>query len=154
MTNPLDSIDQALLDGLHKSPRASVSELARSAGVARGTAYARLNRLEKQGVILGYGPQIDPSAAGYSVLAFISLEIAQGSHQVTVDHLEAIPEILEIHTITGNGDLLCRVVATSNENLHEVVQRMAVIPSVGRSQTQLSLHTDLQRSAIDLLLQD
>jgi len=44
---------------------------------ARGTAYARLDRLEQRGVILGYGPQVNPSAAGFTVLAFISLEIAQ-----------------------------------------------------------------------------
>lgn len=152
MSNELDAIDRALLVGLRDNPRASITELARDAGVARGTAYARLDRLEERGVIVGYGPQINPDAAGFTVLAFISLEITQGSHVKTVKLLEAIPEILEINTITGNGDLLCRVVATSNEDLHQVVQKMAAIPSVIRSGTQLSLHTDLQRSAVDLLL--
>ena len=126
-------------------------ELARAAGVARGTAYSRVQRLEQTGVITGYGPDIDPTMAGFGVTAFCTLEIAQGSHDETIVALAAIAEITEIHTVTGVGDLLCRVVSRSNDHLHHILLQITAVPQVMRSQTQLALHSSHRRSLADLL---
>ena len=152
MSRPLDDVDLRLLETLRRTPRAAVSELAATVGIARGTVYSRIDRLEREGVIIGYGPDVDTVRAGLSVLAFAVLEIAQGTHDATVAALVEIHEIVEIHTITGQGDLLCRIVATSNDHLHEVLQRIAKIDSVTRSQTQLALSTPHQRGVLDALL--
>ena len=152
MDRPLDATDLRLLDAMQRSPRASVTELAADVGIARGTVYSRVDRLEREGVITGYGPDVDAVRAGLSVLAFTVLEIAQGTHAETTAALEQILEIIEIHTITGQGDLLCRIVARSNDHLHEVLQRIAGIDSVTRSQTQLALSTPHQRGVLDALL--
>ena len=148
----LDAIDLRLLDALRRSPHAAVTELAGTVGIARGTVYSRIDRLEREGVVTGYGPDVDSVRAGLSVLAFTMLEIAQGSHDTTVAALTDIHQIVEIHTITGQGDLLCRIVATSNDHLHEVLQRIAKIDTVTRSQTQLALSTPHQRGVLDALL--
>jgi len=150
----MDDLDRRLIAGLRDDPRGSISNLARRAGVARGTAYARLDRLERTGIIAGFGPEIEPVAAGFGVEAFCTLEIAQGSHDFTTRALAKIPQILEVHTITGEGDVLCRVVARSNDHLHDVLQLISAIPTVGRSQTQLALNTSLRRSAVDLVIAD
>ena len=152
VNRPLDDIDLRLLDALRTSPHASVSELAATAGIARGTFYSRIDRLEGEGVVTGYGPDVDTVRAGLSVLAFAVLEIAQGSHDATVAALTDIHEIVEIHTITGQGDLLCRIVARTNDHLHEVLQRISHIETVMRSQTQLALSTPHQRGVVDALL--
>jgi DNA-binding Lrp family transcriptional regulator len=152
VTRTLDSIDLRLLDALRRTPHAAVSELAAKVGIARGTVYSRVDRLEREGVVTGYGPDIDIVRAGLSVLAFTMLEIAQGSHESTIKSLIDIHEIVEIHTITGQGDLLCRIVARSNDHLHEVLQRVAKIETVLRSQTQLALSTPHQRGVLDALL--
>ena len=115
-------------------------------------APSRIDRLEREGVVTGYGPDIDVIRAGLSVLAFTMLEISQGSHDSTISSLVDIHEIVEIHTITGQGDLLCRIVARSNDHLHEVLQRIAQIETVMRSQTQLALSTPHQRGVLDALL--
>src|SRR6478752_4761496 len=152
MTRPLDAVDLRLLDALRRTPHAAVSELAGTVGIARGTVYSRIDRLEREGVVTGYGPDIDTVKAGLTVLAFTMLEIAQGTHDSTVRSLVDIHEIVEIHTITGQGDLLCRIVAKSNDHLHEVLQRIAGIDTVTRSQTQLALSTPHQRGVLDALL--
>ncbi len=110
-------------------------ECARRLGVARGTAQARLDRLQARGVIPGFGPDLDPAALGYVVTAFVTLEIAQGSgRDGVVAHLRGIPEVLEVHTVTGQGDLLCRIVARSNADLQRVIDavvaafRTSVVP--------------------------
>ena len=86
-----------------------------------------------------------------SVLAFCTLDIAQGSLDSTTAALAAIPQILEIHTVTGPGDLHCRIVARSNDHLNDVLQRIAAITTVTRSETHLALATNLQRTVADLL---
>lgn len=110
-----------------------------------------MERLEAQGVITGYGPEVDAAAAGYGVLGFCTLEIAQGSHSETVDRLSSIREITEIHTITGAGDLLLRIIAKSNDHLHEILQSVTAIKTVRRSQTQLALATTMQRTVAEVV---
>ena len=101
--------------------------------VARGTVQARLERLQERGVITGYGPDVDPAALGYEVTAFITLEIRQaGGHDPVAERLAAIPEVLEVHTITGAGDMLCRVVARSNADLQRVLDAIVSTEGVVR----------------------
>ena len=147
----LDALDRRLIGRLRAEPHSTVSDLARVLQCARGTVLTRLRRLEERKVILGYGPDIDPAAAGLGVLAFTTLAISQGSHNRVVAHLRTIPEILEIHTVTGSGDLLVRIVARSNDHLHMILQRVVSSPDVNRTETQLALSSTVLRSLADLV---
>src|SRR5829696_3988088 len=80
VSRPLDATDLRLLESLRRNPHASVSDAATTVGIARGTVYSRIERLERERVITGYGPDVDAVRAGLTVLAFTTLEIAQGSH--------------------------------------------------------------------------
>ena len=152
MSRALDDTDLRLLAAMRSSPHASITEFAAAVGVARGTFYSRLDRLRAEGVVTGHGPDVDIARAGLGVLAFTTLEIAQGSHDATSAALAALPEITEVHTITGPGDLLLRIVARSNDHLHKVLQRIAAIDTVGRSQTQLALSTPHRRADVDAVI--
>jgi DNA-binding Lrp family transcriptional regulator len=121
------------------APRAGVLELARTLGVARGTVQARLDKLQQRGVITGFGPDLDLPALGYGVLAFCTLEIKQGRLDDVVSHLREIPEVLEAHAITGPGDLHCRVVAPTNEELQHVINRILEVQGIDRSTTVIAL---------------
>ena len=147
----LDSLDRRLIRKLRAQPHSTVADLARALGCARGTVLTRLRRLEERRVIVGYGPDIDPAAAGLGVLAFTTLAISQGSHNRVVAHLRTIPEILEIHTVTGSGDLLVRIVARSNDHLHLILQRVVSSPDVNRTETQLALSSTVLRTIADLV---
>lgn len=151
MSIELDALDRGLISGLRSRPRPSVSELGRTLGVARATVQSRIARLEETGVILGYGPDVSAKAAGMGVVAFVTIEISQGAHDATIGALSAIDEILEVHTVTGPGDLLCRIVARTNDHLHEVLQRVARIDSVGRTQSHLALSSPIERSVADAI---
>jgi DNA-binding Lrp family transcriptional regulator len=132
-TTALDELDVALLEELRREPRAGLLELARRTGVARATATARLQRLERLGVVTGYGPDVDLGAAGFGVQAFVVLEIAQGALAAVRDHLAGIPAVLEAHATTGSGDVLCRVAACSNEDLQQVLLDIDRSASIVRS---------------------
>lgn len=147
----IDETDQRIIVALRRKPRASVSELSRLLSLARGTVHTRLDRLEHRGVITGYGPDLDLGTAGYPVRAFTTLSIAQGHHDRVVSQLQSIPQILEVHTITGPGDLLVKIAARSNDHLHEVLQVISAIAEVSHSTTQLALASPVLKSGADLL---
>ena len=103
-------------------------------------------------MITGYGPEVDPAALGYEVTAFVTLEIRQaGGHDPVAERLAAIPEVLEVHTITGAGDMLCRVVARSNADLQRVIDTIVSAEGVVRSATLISLATQVPYRMIPLV---
>jgi DNA-binding Lrp family transcriptional regulator len=136
---PIDALDARLIRALADTPRAGIMELARQLKVARGTVQARLDRLSRRGVITGFGPDVSLRALEYQVLAFTTLEIAQGRLDDVVAHLQDIPEVLEAHAITGEGDLHCRVVARTNEHLQQVINRMLEVEGIARCTTVIAL---------------
>jgi DNA-binding Lrp family transcriptional regulator len=137
----LDGIDERIIAALALFPRAGVLQLAREVGVARNTAQAHLDRLLAAGVITGFGPELDLRRLGYGVSAFVSLEIAQGRSPAVDDHLRQIPEVVEAYMTTGPADLLCRVVATDNDHLGTIINRILEVPGISRTTTSLILAT-------------
>jgi len=138
----IDELDARLIKLLTAEPRIGVLEASRRLGVARGTVQARLDRMQRRGVIIGYGPDIDPAAIGYAVTAFVTLELTQaGGRDEVAQKLSLIGEILEAHTITGSGDVLCRVVARTNADLQRVIDSIVSLPGVVRTSTVIALAT-------------
>lgn len=143
----MDALDGRLIELFAADPRIGVLEASRRLGVARGTVQARLDKLAATGVITGWGPDLSPEALGYPVTAFLTLEIrqetSQGGHDVVGSHLAAIPEVLEVHTITGAGDMWARVVARSNADLQRVIDLVLEHPAIVRSSTVIALATQV-----------
>lgn len=137
---PLDQLDRDLLSLFTAEPRLGVLEASRRLRVARGTVQSRLDRLERDGVVTGWAPSISPDALGYGVTAFVTLQITQhAGRDRLVRRLSAIPELLESWTVTGTGDLWCRIVAHSNADLQRVIDQMVIDDSVIRASTLIAL---------------
>lgn len=152
LPNPIDALDARLIGLLASEPRIGVLECSRRLHVARGTVQARLDRLTERGVIRGYGPDIDPAALGYGVTAFVTLEIRQRfGHDPVAAHLAEIPEVLEAHTITGSGDLMCRIVARSNTDLQRVLDRVMGFDGIVRASTIIALAEQIPHRTLPLV---
>ena len=148
----IDKLDARLIELLAAEPRVGVLEASRRLGVARGTVQARLDRLQARGVVTGYGPDIDPAALGHSVSAFVTLEIRQvGGHDPVAERLAGIPEVLQVHTITGTGDMLCRVVARTNADLQRVIDAIVGVAGVVRASTVIALATPVPYRVLPLV---
>lgn len=139
MTDALDRLDLSILGLCLDRPRAGVREYARLLGVARGTVQARLDKMQRIGVITGHAPAISPAGMGYTGLAYVRLNLAQGVLDQVTEYLAQIPEVIEAASIAGDSDLLCQVVSTGPENLEEVIQRILAVPGVIRSRTETVL---------------
>lgn len=148
----MDELDARLLTTMRAHPRIGLTELARLLGVARGTVQARVEKLTARGVIVDFGPTISTADAGYPIMAFISLQIAQGRLTESVEALRAVPQILEVYGTSGQYDLLCRVVARSTDHLQEVIARILASPAVQRTDTTIALSTQVPYRVEPLLL--
>ncbi|MEV0197483.1 Lrp/AsnC family transcriptional regulator [Nonomuraea sp. NPDC050691] len=149
----MDELDARLLVTMRAHPRIGLTETARLLGVARGTVQARVEKLMARGVIEDFGPTVSPALAGYPILAFVWLQIAQGRLTEAVQALRAVPQILEVLGTSGQHDLLCRVVAKSTEHLQEIIAAILASPAVQRTDSTIALSTQIPYR-IEPLLQD
>ncbi len=157
---PVDDLDARIIQVFAAEPRVGVLECSRRLGVARGTVQARLDRMARDGVIRGWGPDLDPAAMGYVVTAFVTLEIRQhrhdqpsgpAAHDAVAARLTVVPEVLEAHTTTGTGDMLVRIVARSNADLQRVIDRLLAAEGVVRASTVIALDTQISPRVLPLL---
>src|SRR5215218_5661996 len=139
LTSPIDELDAGLIAELRDNPRLGLLEISRRLGVARGTVQARLAKLEARGVVLGYGPEIDPARLGHSIQAFVMLELTQGRLAEAIQALAATPEVLEVDAVSGPQDLVCRVAARDTEHLQEIVNRLLATDAIRRSTSYVVL---------------
>lgn len=135
----MDQLDAALISAMRANPRVGDLELSRITRVARATVQSRLAKLEAAGVITGYGPDIDLVAAGHPVLAFVTLEIAQGSLDAVTAELESLPNVLDAYVTSGAADVVCKIAATSHEDLQSVLLHISQSGSVVRSTSVIVL---------------
>jgi len=148
----IDELDGRLIALLAAEPRIGILECARRLHVARGTAQARLDKLVTRGIIRGYGPDVSPAALGFGVMAFVTLEIRQSrGHDPVAVHLGTIPEVLEVHTITGGGDLHCRIVARSNADLQRVIDLVVSYDQIVRASTIIALSEQIPYRVLPLV---
>jgi DNA-binding Lrp family transcriptional regulator len=106
MSATIDDIDSQLLNALLSDGRASASDLADAAGVATSTATKRLARLEDDGVVEGYQPDVNYEAFGYEVTAVFRLDVEGDGLADVVDELQASGRMIGVYEVTGSDDVV------------------------------------------------
>lgn len=135
----MDGLDARIVLELDKDPEATVLTLARVLGVARNTVHARLRRMAADGVLLPFSRRVDLAALGHELVAFMSLSISQPSADAVLAALRRMPEVVEVHYVTGDADLLAKVVARDTHHLHRLTAVILAVDGVQRSSTAVAL---------------
>ena len=135
----LDEVDLALLRALTADSRLGDLELSRVTNVARATVQSRLRRMQDARVISAWGPHLDAAAAGFPVMAFVTLEIAQGALEEVTAELESIPHVMEAYVTTGSSDVLCKIATPSHAELQTTLLLLNGSPAVVRSTSVVAL---------------
>src|SRR5262245_22930810 len=145
----LDSLDLAIARALERDARISLLELSRQLGTSRTTVSERLNRLVEQGYVRGFHARLDYPRLGYPLTAFVAIQAQQPMALEVIAALKQLPEVEEIHAVTGRFDLLVKVRARNTEHLQLIlINKIQTIPNIGRGETMLSLATPLDDAPI------
>ena len=147
----IDRLDATLLQELQANARVGVLELSRRLGIARGTVQARIDRLVASGVIRNFSADLNLESIGYRVKAYVTVEVKEGQTDSVTQPLNQIEEVVEVHSVAAQGDMLCLVVAKSNEDLMDVLEKILSIPDIARTSTAIVLKTQIENRCHQLL---
>ncbi len=145
---PLDAVDERIVESLVADGRQSVNELARSANVSRATAYQRLTRLRQRGVIVGFSARVDPIKLGKALSALVLIRVEQPRWREVVPELLGLPGVEWLGVTAGEFDFALVVRARDVADLRDVVlERLQAMVAVRSSETVLLLED--HRVALD-----
>lgn len=145
MPATLDDTDRRLLALLQANAREPVAILARRLQLARTTVVARLARLEKQGVIAGYGVRLGPVLEQAAVRAYCGLSILPKTAAAVLDALKRLPEVEEASAVAGSFDYLVFLRCETHEQLDALLDRIGQIEGVRQTQTSIVLSRKIDR---------
>ncbi|WP_026790830.1 Lrp/AsnC family transcriptional regulator [Pleomorphomonas oryzae] len=137
----MDRLDQQLVTLLRHDGRRSVSDLALELGVSRATVRARMERLQRDGDILGYTVILRNDAIEAPVRAVMMIEIEGHVLDKVIRQLEGFPEVAAIHTTNGRWDLVVELGAATLTDFDTVLRRIRLLPGITGSDTSLLLTT-------------
>jgi DNA-binding Lrp family transcriptional regulator len=134
----MDETDRQIVEALRADGRMSMRALADLIHISRASAYARVARLEKEGVITGYAALVDPVRYGYALSAYVYVDIAQRSWKSVRGQLLSMPAVDHVALLSGEHDIVIRVRARDAVSLRDtVLTRLQEIPEVRSTQTVL-----------------
>lgn len=135
----LDSIDRRILKELQADGRISFTELAPKVGLTTSPCLERVRRLERGGVIKGYGALLDPHRLDAGLLVFIELSLAYTTPEIFAEFKRAmrkLPQVLECHLVSGDFDYLVKARVRDMAACRELLgQMLATLPNVRNSRT-------------------
>ena len=117
----LDDVDRNLISALRANGRLSMRALAAGLHISRASAYARVERLERAGVITGYTATIDSQRYGYGLSAYVFLKITQQSWKRVRNQVLSIPEVDHAALVSGEHDIMLLVRTRDAASLRDVV---------------------------------
>ena len=145
-TLQIDETDRQLIAALQANARKPVADLARSLGIARTTVQARLDRLERAGVIAGYTLRLGVAArARLFATALVSVE--PRSSPAVLARLKSLPAVQVVHTTSGRFDLLVELAADTTQELDETLDLIGAAKGVRSSESLIHLSTRIDRRA-------
>ena len=139
-----------LIAALRRNARASVTELAAELGVARATVRHHMERLERDGTVLGYTAVLRGDAAPLPVRGIVLLEIEGKGTERVIRALDGMAEVLAIHTTNGRWDLVVELGTDALPELDAALRRIRLVDGVARSETNLLLSTRRRQAAATL----
>ena len=134
----MDHIDKEILQILQENARTSLKTIAEKTFLSTPAVSARIEKLEKDGIITGYQAQIDPVKLGYHIIAFINLNVLPEDKPKFYKYAESIPNILECSCVTGEYSMIMKVAFESTMQLDSFIGQLQ---KYGKTSTQIVFST-------------
>ncbi|RZL94850.1 MAG: Lrp/AsnC family transcriptional regulator [Variovorax sp.] len=141
----LDDTDRHLLSLLQANAREPAALLARKLKLARTTVVARIARLEREGVIAGYGVRLGQKLEQAAVRAYCGLSVEPRMGAGVIRALERLPEVEEVSAVSGQYDYMVFLRCESNEELDTLLDRIGQIEGIHQTHTSVVLSRKVDR---------
>lgn len=141
MRPAIDPIDEKIIKLLQDNARISIKDIAAQVFLSSPAVTARIDRLERNGIIIGYHAQIDPEALGYRVKAFINLELEPAQKQEFYPFVRNMPNVVECNCVTGEYAMLIEVEFQNTVELDHFINELQ---HFGRTKTQIVFSTAVE----------
>lgn len=142
----IDQFDRKILATLQVDAALSMGELGERVGLSQSQAWRRVEKLERDGVIVRRVAVLDRAKLGLSVQTFTEVKLNKHSERAGEKFRAAVeqyPEVLEIHTVLGEYDFLLRIVTIDlNAYSRLLADRLSPLPMVQEVRTLISLSGD------------
>lgn len=148
MKPQLDDIDNKILALLMDDARAPVTTIARQVRIARTTVIARINALEKRGVIAGYGLRLHAAMYQPAVRAYVGLSVEARSVAALVKFLQQLPEVETLCAVSGVIDYMLTLRCSTTEVLDQLLDQIASQEGVRQTSTSIILSKRIDRTAL------
>ncbi|AZM61511.1 MULTISPECIES: Lrp/AsnC family transcriptional regulator [unclassified Streptomyces] len=135
----LDATDARILLALGADPRATVVALAERLGLSRNTVQARVARMEQSGALGSFERRVAAKTLGYPLTAFVTAQVDQHRLAEVSRALSGLTEVVEVFGLSGETDLLVRVVARDAEDLYRIAGQILAVPGIERTTTALAM---------------
>ena len=147
----LDDLDIKMLNMLQKNARTKRNEIAEKIGLSLPSVSERLNKLEEKGFIRGYFAKLNRKSFGYDILAYVFVTMESSKHYKTlISRAEKIPEIIECHSVLGDGSHLLKTIAKNTEALEKLLGEIQSWPGVISTKTTFILSTIKETTEINI----
>ena len=147
----MDKIDAALIAALQENARTPIKALTNKAFLSSPAISARIEKLEKQGLISGYHALVDQYKLGYHIKAFINLQMSPNQKPEFYPFIRSCPNVLECNCVTGNYSMLIKVAYHSTMELDEFIGQLQ---KYGPTETQIVFSTPVEPRGIKVLESD
>ncbi len=140
-----DQIDRNILDILQSNAKITNAQLSKEIGLSPAPTLERVKKLENQGVIMSYHAKLNLQEIGLGVSTFVQVTLVGHKKDYIsrfVDRINEIPEVVECHHITGQGDFILKIVSadiTSYQKL--MLEVISEIPEIDNMQSIIILST-------------
>ena len=141
-----DALDRDLLALLQANARASTAELARQLGTARTTVLARLERLEREGVIAGYTVRLGQDLLDQGLQAFVGVTVQPKAGRDVVRQLTRMPEVRQLCAVSGEFDYVVLLRAESALRMNTLLDEMGNFDGVVKTTTSVALEWKIDRT--------
>ncbi len=142
----LDELDRQLLSLLQANARQSTADLARALGVARTTVVARISRLERQSVVVGYTVKLGQDEDDRHVQAYVGISIEPKAAGIVTQRLAALPELKQLCSVSGEFDYLALLQADTPARLDKLLDEIGAIDGVRKTTTSVVLAKRIDRT--------
>ena len=147
----LDDIDIKILKTLQEKGRTKRNQLAENVGLSVPSVSERLNKLEEHGIIEGYYAKINKQSFGLDITAYIHVVMDSSKHYKSlISHVDKMPQILECHSVLGEGSHLLKVVVRNTEALEKLLSEIQTWLGVTATKTTFVLSTIKETTAINI----